>query len=75
MSWILTPHKDVSFEHCSVPAYWCGEEVICSKCFATLPKDGELREELCVQCGDDLDNWDGNPFARYCDKCEDKDGN
>lgn len=30
--WIMTEHKDISFEHCGVPAYWEGDDVYCSKC-------------------------------------------
>lgn len=30
--WAFTANKDISFEHCGRPAYWQGEQVVCSKC-------------------------------------------
>lgn len=30
----------------------------------------EQTGDTCVECDADLDNWDNNPFMRYCDKCE-----
>lgn len=31
-NWVHTEEKDVSFEHCGIPAYWQDDEVYCSKC-------------------------------------------
>lgn len=36
--WVLTPDKDVSWEHCGRPAYWEDGEVYCSKCQTQLAK-------------------------------------
>lgn len=35
-SWVVTEHKDISFEHCNRPAYWDNDEVYCSKCSTKL---------------------------------------
>lgn len=48
VSWISTPMKDISFEHCGRPAYWEEGEVYCSKCQIKL-NDNEI-----VLCGDHI---------------------
>lgn len=39
--WVRTEHKDISFEHCGTPAYWCGDSVYCSKCCEMLDEREE----------------------------------
>lgn len=41
--WVITENKDISFEHCGRPAYWCGEDVYCSKCNEML-NEREINE-------------------------------
>lgn len=33
----------------------------------------EESADTCVKCNFELDNWDQNPFMRYCDTCKDLD--
>ena len=69
MSWISTPEKDVSFEHCGRPAYWEGEQVICSKCQETMT------DPKCPRCGiaspSVLLDQDNEPYL--CDDCWNED--
>lgn len=39
--WVMTEEKDVSWEHCGIPAYWCGDSVYCSKCLEMLGEENE----------------------------------
>jgi hypothetical protein len=39
MSWTITDHLDISFQHCDRPAYWENDEVYCSKCGVMLDED------------------------------------
>lgn len=34
--WVSTEHLDISWQHCGRPAYWEGEQVVCSKCQTEL---------------------------------------
>ena len=43
-SWVFTPDKDISFEHCGRPAYWEGERVFCSKCNEEYVEPDQLEE-------------------------------
>lgn len=42
--WVLTPHKDISFEHCGQPAYWEDDDVYCSKCQVMLQETTTTKE-------------------------------
>jgi hypothetical protein len=45
--WVLTPHKDISFEHCNQPAYWEDDDVYCSKCQVMLQETTTTKENKC----------------------------
>jgi len=35
------------------------------------PCQADFFNHTCDKCGEDnVNNWDGNPFTRYCDECE-----
>lgn len=68
-AWIRTEHKDISFEHCGVPAYWEGDDVYCSKCQEKLDDLEEVN--LVMECEHpDLKHTDSSAHLAFCPDCD-----